>query len=293
MKEQKSNSEKGIKTKREVSPPKIYTPVKPPISYYGGKQRLVKEIIPLIPTHEQYVEPFFGGGAILFAKQITRKEVINDIDNRVINFYRVLQSHFNELDNLIKGTLHSESDYTKAKRILKSGLTSDASDKDKINFAWAFWIQCNLTFSNKIGAGFAFGNEGSNRCAINTHNKKRLFTTEVKERFEKVEIFCRDAVDLIKVKDTDYTFFYLDPPYFNSDCGHYKGYTEDDFIRLLNSLTKLKGKFLLSSYNSDILQKYIKDFGWNHKQMEQHLAVMGKRDEQRTKTECLTWNYNI
>lgn len=273
--------------------PKVYTPVKPPISYYGGKQKLTKYIIPLIPEHSQYVEPFFGGGAVLFAKQITRKEVINDIDNRVINFYRVFKSHFNELNKLVQETLHSEADYKRAKELLYNGLNENPSVDEKVHYSWAFWIQTNLTFSNKINAGFAFGNEPSNRCATNTFNKKRLLTEDVAQRFERIEIFCRDAVDLIKVKDTEHTFFYCDPPYVNSDCGHYKGYSEQDYINLLDALCKLKGKFLLSSYNTDILQKYITENNWQHKQIVQPLSVTGKSNSGKVKTECLTWNYEI
>lgn len=49
-----------------------------PISYYGGKQQMLRHILPLIPDHETYVEPFFGGGAVFWAKQPVNQEIIND-----------------------------------------------------------------------------------------------------------------------------------------------------------------------------------------------------------------------
>jgi DNA adenine methylase len=61
--------------------------MKTPISYYGGKQKMIPHILPLIPEHKIYVEPFFGGGAIFFAKEPSKIEVINDIDKRVYNFW--------------------------------------------------------------------------------------------------------------------------------------------------------------------------------------------------------------
>ena len=63
-----------------------------PISYYGGKQRMIKHILPLIPSHRIYVEPFFGGGSIFFAKGPSYLEVINDINDNVVNFYQVMQN---------------------------------------------------------------------------------------------------------------------------------------------------------------------------------------------------------
>ena len=69
--------------------------MKPPISYYGGKQRMASKIIPLIPPHTVYVEPFAGGAAILFNKpwpSVTNRdhyrEIINDTDGdkEVIKF---------------------------------------------------------------------------------------------------------------------------------------------------------------------------------------------------------------
>ena len=128
--------------------------MKTPISYYGGKQNMVRHILPMFPQHKQYVEPFFGGGAVFFAKTPSSHEVINDLDNRVINFYRVLQNNFEDSQNLIKSTLHSEALYQYAKDILDDDTISE------VERAWAFWVQTNMSFSKKIYAGFAFENNG-------------------------------------------------------------------------------------------------------------------------------------
>jgi len=63
--------------------------MKPPVSYYGGKQNMTKEILSLIPKHKIYIEPFFGGGAIFFTKEPSEVEIINDLNSYVINFYNV------------------------------------------------------------------------------------------------------------------------------------------------------------------------------------------------------------
>jgi len=63
-----------------------------------------------------------------------------------------------------------------------------------------------------------------------------------------VQLECADALYVIQSRDTINTFFYCDPPYYNSDCGHYNRYSEEDYENLLKLLAGIKGKFILSSY---------------------------------------------
>jgi DNA adenine methylase len=253
-----------------------------PISYYGGKQRLLHEILPLIPSHSQYVEPFFGGGAVFFAKEPSKGEAINDTNNFAVNFYRVAQQRFGELQSLIKSTLHSEADHRRAGEILKN------NDADPAELAWAFWAQTNLSFGKKINGGFAYSKRSQE--GRSTFGKRELFVPEICKRLENVEIFNRDAKDLILIKDDPSTFFYVDPPYVSSDQGHYKGYTKEDFVKLLDILATCNSKFLLSSYPEPELLEYRERCGWNSKDIVKCLAMRGK---ERTKTECLTWNYDL
>jgi DNA adenine methylase len=261
--------------------------MKTPISYYGGKQRLVPEILPLFPPHNQYVEPFTGGGAVFFAKKRSKHEVINDLDKRLVNFYRVVKDEekFLKLQEMIRGTLHSEYDYLRSKQIVAEPM------KDEIEFAWALWFQTNCTFSHIIGGGFAFAN--TDNAPKLTNNKKKDFELYYCKRLERVEIFNRDAVELIKLKDGEDVFFYCDPPYVSSDCGHYDGYTMDHFRTLLDTLKNIKGKFLMSSYPEELLMEYRRECGWNYKDIEARVMVTGKREGVKMKTECLTWNYEL
>src|SRR2546423_11774722 len=68
-----------------------------PFPYVGGKTRLAKKIIERFPEHRTYVELFAGGARVLFGKQPSTIEVINDLDNDVSNFFRVCQAHYQEL----------------------------------------------------------------------------------------------------------------------------------------------------------------------------------------------------
>lgn len=77
------------------------------LTYYGGKQKLVPQILPLLPEHHLYCEPFCGGGAVLFAKPPSKIEVANDTNGELINFYRVVKTQFVKLQKEIRATLHS------------------------------------------------------------------------------------------------------------------------------------------------------------------------------------------
>ena len=89
------------------------------------------------------------------------------------------------------------------------------------------------------------------------------------------------------------SFFYLDPPYFNSDCGHYDGYSKEDFEQLLDLLSKIEGKFILSSYPSEILKDYTEKYNWDQHQIEQIVSVARKKTKQKKKIEVLTANFEL
>ncbi len=259
--------------------------MKTPISYYGGKQNLITEILPLIPTHQQYVEPFCGGASLFWAKDPSPNEALNDSDERVINFWRVLQMDFLALQNKIETTLHHEMLHKIAKEILNKPIS------DPVEFAWAFWVQTQMSFSFRIFGGFRFSNGRGEGSSI--ANSRERLTVQYYERLRGVTIFCRDAVELIVMKGDDPdTFMYLDPPYAESDCGHYED-KKDVYYKLLEALPSLKCKWLLSSYPSEELAKFRAENGLYSKDIEQALSVSGKHNAGRTKTECLTWNYKI
>ena len=258
---------------------------KTPITYYGGKQRLVSLILSLIPEHKLYCEPIVGGAAVILGKEPTEMEVINDLNGEVVNFYRVCHSDFQKLGQLIKATPHSRLIHRETQDILKN-----ADQHNPIKRAWAFWVQTNMSFSSRIFGGYAY-ERNSNGTLKRFINKKLAFTEAIKERLEMVDIENNDALRVIKSRDARDSFFYCEPHYLNSIMGHYKGYTEKDFEELLNVLANIKGKFLLSSYPSDMLQKFTRKHKWHTLTKRTGVAVTKHTD--KVKTEVLTANYPI
>ena len=236
----------------------------------------------MIPQHRLYCEPFFGGGAVFFAKPKSEVEVINDINNEVINFYKVIKTKFPELQKEIQSTLHSRELYKRAMEIY-----NNPTKYSDVKRAWALWTATNQGFAGMIGS-WGFGKDDSKEAAL--ANKRDAFTSNYEKRLTKVQVENNSAIKVINRCDDKETFIYADPPYIGSDQGHYKGYSENDYRELLNALSKVKGKFLLSSYPSKILTSYINKFKWKVQKVNKSVAVTKHTD--KVKTEMIVMNYD-
>jgi DNA adenine methylase len=262
--------------------------LKTPITYYGGKQSMLREILPIIPEHRIYVEPFFGGGAVFWAKEPTRCEVINDVNGNIVNFYEVLKHDFFKLRERIESTPHSRDVYKKAFIIYEMPwLFAD----DRVIRAWAFWVCTNQGFASKIGT---WGYDRDKR-AMSIANKVEAFKEVLSDRLRHTQIENNDACKVIQSRDAEDAFTYADPPYINTDQGHYGGYTEQHYRKLLDTLASIKGKFLLSNFPSDILDEYVKKFNWHLIAIKKQLSASNgaTADRSKKKVEVLVSNYPI
>lgn len=241
-------------------------------------------ILPLIPPHRIYVEPYFGGGSIFFAKGPSFLEVINDINNNVINFYQVLKTDFRALKQEVEVSLMSESLHRQAFKIYQK-----PKGHSKIKRAWAFWYVTNFSFANKPGGGCKFDNGTDGSHVGRQCSNRRNGFKEYAGRLDTVQISCRDALNVIQYRDQADTFFYLDPPYPNSDQGHYKDYTENDLEKLLEILESIQGKFMLSNYRSEQINKYVIRNNWAIREFD--LRLSASREKGRRKREILVMNY--
>lgn len=257
-----------------------------PITYYGGKQTLAKTIVSMLPKHKIYCEPFFGGGAVFFAKQKSYLEVINDTNENLITFYKQVTKNFKELQRMVKTTLNAEAEYIKAQDIYNG--RKSASDIEK---AWAVWMVTNSSFCGNPEAGWRWdnGNTGSH-AGIYMRHRRHEFEEWLTERLSDVQISCRDALDVIKQRDTPDTVFYIDPPYPMANMGHYRGYSFENLKELLSVLQNIKGKFILSNYKSEMLEKFINENDWIRKDIKLPLLA-SNLTKSKYKVEVLISNF--
>jgi DNA adenine methylase len=246
-----------------------------PITYYGGKQTMLKHILPLIPEHTVYTEAFAGGAAVLFAKESAKVEVINDLNGELINFYRVCQLDFEGLKREIETSIHSRELHEHSNCIYRRPKFFSPAQR-----AWAVWYSAKTSFASMLGESFGFDRKKGQK-ATQMRNAKENFAEWLKNRLEHITIECDNALKVIKRFDCNNAFHFIDPPYIYSDMGHYSGmFNEENMTELLNLCTKLTGKFMLTMYPCKLIQDYADKYGWKiHavKPMYFTLSIMTRR----------------
>lgn len=261
---------------------------KSPLVYYGGKNNMLKYILPNLPKdHSIFVEPFGGSLCVLLAKEPSKNEVANDTSSALMNFFSVLTSDYAELKRRIDQTPYSRIAWKVARTMHEYPQWFD-----RIQRAWAYFILSTQSFSGNIASWGPY-NKGTR--SLSYERKKGLINPMLRKRLARVQMECKDAVELIQQKDSPETLVYADPPYYNSNCKPYESsYTEDDYRKLLETLANMKGRFLLSSYPSNILDVFVKRYGWYQKAYVQPISVnRTKTGKNRQKVEVLTANYPL
>lgn len=262
--------------------------MQPFFPYHGGKQYMATKLVDLIPDHKIYCEPFSGAASLLFAKprkQVSNQEdyleIINDNLNLIVIFYEQAKTNTEALFNLIDSRLYSEYWHSIGKKIIKN-----QDNYSLLEIAWAAYYLLNVSFGGGMRKGFAYGKVKKYPEAF--YNKLLNFKVKC-ERLKLVTIHNRDALEIIKYYDTPQTFFYIDPPYINTHHSHYKEYSIENYIALINVLKDCKGKILLSGYKNE----YVPD-NWHYLTYDTicHLkkTINSSRDSRR---EYLWYNYEL
>jgi DNA adenine methylase len=207
-----------------------------PLAYIGGKRRIAKKLIALLPEHVTYVEPFAGGAQVLFAKAPSKVEVINDLNGDVVNFFRVCQHHPDELLRCLKFAVVSRTLYGLLQQQDQTLLT------DVQRAARFLYLQKNAF-------GGAVNNQHYHYCVSKppNYNLESLPTLidVASKRLARVQIESWPYEKILERFDRDSTLFYLDPPYVGAKLYKFN-FTDADFTLLGERLAKIQGKFLLS-----------------------------------------------
>lgn len=257
--------------------------MKTPISYYGGKQTMLKHILPLIPKHSLYTEAFCGGAAVLFAKQPVDAEIINDINMELTNFYWMAKVYYSELKKEIDKTLHSRDMHAHASHIMQYPVFFSPAQR-----AWAVWACCKMGFASMMDGSFGYDFGGSMPKKI--ANAKDDFTEHLCARLQSVTIENRNAIEVIQTYDCADAFHFVDPPYINSDCGHYEGsFDLNNMDELLKVLETVKGKFMLTMFPLDLIELYAEKNGWIIHRIER--TISASKTSRRKQEEWMVCNY--
>lgn len=272
-----------------------------PLKWHGGKNYLAKEIISLMPPRSEwlhYVEPYFGGGAVLLDNNPEGiSEVVNDLNYNLMNFWKVLKhkEYFESFQRMIECTPFSKAEWRKAQAWLSKATNSDL---DCIERAADFFVVCRQSLAGRMDT-FTSITKTRTRRGMNGEVSAWLSAIEglplVHARLKRVVILCEDALDVIRSQDGPQTLFYLDPPYLHETRSTTKEYGEFEMDEhqhylLLMLLREIEGKFLLSGYNSPLYHQFEVEEGWKRHEFEMPNQAAGGKAKRRMR-ESVWCNY--
>lgn len=221
--------------------------VAPPFGRIGGKSRLKKRLVEMFPKGYEdmtYVEPFVGAGSVFYYKNPSKEEVINDLNSYVIRMHRGLKKY--DGDKISK-------DFNDAKNMSQEEFNKLRDMKPPQDPYKNFLRELLL-----VKTGFYAKTEGQSYNAGKGDKLHVNFDGKYTERLKDTTILNEDFKKVINKYDSSTTFFYLDPPYENSE----KLYKDDTLpIKDVYDIMKnIKGKFMISYNNSKEAKKLFERF---------------------------------
>ena len=227
--------------------------MKPPFAYYGGKMTLAQAIVDLLPAHEHYVEPFAGSLAVLLAKAPARMETVNDLDQDLMTFWRVLRDRPDELAAAAALTPHGKAEFEASR---------DLDVPNELERARRVWVLLTQSRSNTLRMT---GWRHYQDPAGSSSSFPRYLQGYVERmppaalRLRGVTLECRDALDVIRDYGRhDKVLLYVDPPYLRTSRNSL-GYRCEmgkpaEHEALAEALREAKASVVLSGYDSPLYE---------------------------------------
>ncbi|WP_272656436.1 MULTISPECIES: DNA adenine methylase [unclassified Providencia] len=259
----------------------------PVIRYHGGKFRLAPWVIGHFPAHRCYVEPFGGAASVLMRKERSYAEVYNDLDSEVVNLFTVLRdTELNEkLQLACQLTPYSRDEFK---------LASEPAI-DPVEKARRMVVRACMGFGSASGlrGNSGFRSDSKREYALASHLWVRYPENlgAICQRLQGVIIENKPAADLIKQHDSVDTLFYLDPPYVSGTRVTGNRYyncemTDEQHQELLSTVKDIKGKVLISGYDSDLYNDELSE--WRKATKESRISACRGTG---LRIECLWMNF--
>lgn len=250
--------------------------MKPPIPRMGGKSKLRKTILERIPEHTCYVEPFFGAGWVYFGKAPSKVEVINDIDKELINMFRMIKYHAPEIERVLEYEFSGRDMFEGYKHCTVEYLT-------EIQRAVRFLYLISQSFAGK-GETFGYGTTSKPAPQIFYQGVLR----DIKERLRNTYVENKSFEDIIKRYDRPHSFFFCDPPYFET-AGYGNEFGEQEHLLLGETLSQIKGKFMVTINDHPKVREWYKDF--NIEEVQVLYSIAKEQKARKEYGELIITNY--
>ena len=245
------------------------------LKYPGSKWGKADWITSFFPPHHSYLEPFFGSGAVLFNKERSNIETVNDLDNNVVNLFEWIKRDPEKLAHEIYYTPY-------ARRVYENAFVREP--ENSLEKAIFFYIRLNMGHGFKTSGervGWKNDVQGRERAyAAKDWCEIPQKILQAAERLRGVQIDNRPALELIPRFNYKNVLIYCDPPYMFR-TRHGKQYRcemgDSDHEELLKALIKHKGYVVLSGYDTDLYNDMLKD--WNRYETTSYTQAQTKKQE--------------
>jgi len=252
--------------------------VSPILKYPGAKALLAPYILRYLPASAHYGEPYFGSGAVFFNKKPSPHEIVNDLDGRLVGFFRMVRERGEELARLVELTPYSRAEYYESYTIADDPL------EDARRFLVRSWMSHSFKTSGRTG--------WRNNGAVSLQPVTRLWNDVPMRiratitRLKDAEIDCVPALALIERYQVPDMLWYVDPPYVLSTRKGRKCYrhemTDSEHLTLLDALDTTPAMVVLSGYRSALYDDRLAHW--------RRVETQATSEKGGTRTECLWMN---
>lgn len=258
-----------------------------PFAWPGGKRALKKTLLGLIPEHRIYVEVFAGSAKLLFAKPPSAREVMNDLNGEVVNFFRVAKHRPSALAEMFDQELVHAGRFREL-------LAEDTTDElhRALRFAYLAWYSYGAKGQHFAGSSAKGCEGGKVRRSL---DRVRDLLDQTAARLRNVMIEQRDFAEILRRYDSEETWFYLDPPYVHfQPNGRYDALSDTRREELFGLLASLDGKFLMSFDDCAEIRELCQRYRLQVRGVQVKYSL-GSTQESRTKKtgEVLISNYPL
>ena len=227
------------------------------LRYPGAKWSLAPRIVSQFTEHYHYVEPYFGSGAVFFGKEPSPHEVLNDLNGQVVNLWRVLRDHTEDLCWALETTPWSRAEYEH----------SDQLTGDEVEDARRFVVRVWQAHASDLAKKTGWKNRGVHQRAGGMSHRWQKVPYQLRTlawRLSDAEIECRDALSVIQRFSAADVLIYADPPYLHETRTQHM-YAEEvelsHHVELLESLLRHKGPVVISGYDNTLYDDAL--VGWS------------------------------
>lgn len=261
--------------------------LRPPVPYFGSKQRVADWIVSLLPAHGHYVEPYAGGLAVLLAKTPSRMETVNDLDQELMNFWRVLRDRTEDLVRVCELTPHARAELT-------AGWEPTTDELEQARRVWVRLTQGRGGMMRRTGWRHYSATSDSSIGMPGYLEAYRDRILPAAERLRGVSLECLPALTIIgKYGDGRDVLLYVDPPYLGTTRSHRNRYgaemrDDTEHQELAAALHGCAAAVVLSGYDSPLYRELYAD--WHRYELT---TTTGNAAGEKARTEILWSNRRL